>query len=61
MARSKPFKGDVTIDKYSGLRKLMRAMRRGKVPNERMVIIDTAIKRAQDREAVYWHQHQRSS
>jgi hypothetical protein len=41
-----PFTGDVKIGQYSSLRKLARAMRRGKVPDERQVIMNEAIKSA---------------
>lgn len=37
----------------SSLRKIMRAARQGKMPDERQVLIDTAIKRAGDRRAAY--------
>lgn len=38
--------GDVRIFANSSLRKLARAMRRGKVPSERQFIIDEAMKKA---------------
>ena len=41
--RAAPFAGAVTIGSLSGLRKLMRAARRGKIPDERMVIITNAM------------------
>ena len=52
--RGKPrFTGDVKIAQNSSLRKLARAMRRGKVPEERQFIIDEAMKTAQRRRAKY--------
>lgn len=42
-------KGAVYINWDSGLKKLMRAYRRGKVPPERQVIIDTAMRKAAQR------------
>jgi hypothetical protein len=47
--KNKPFEGAVKIGPNSGLRKLARAMRRGMVPDERQVIIDTAMKNAAKR------------
>lgn len=47
--RAKPGKGAVYLNWDSGLRKLDRALRRGKVPDERMVIIETAMKKAEAR------------
>ena len=45
--RSKePFTGDVKIARNSSLRKLARAMRRGKVPDERQVVIENAMENA---------------
>lgn len=41
-----PYQGNVKIGKFSSLRKLMRAARRGKVPSERQVIIDAAMRSA---------------
>lgn len=41
-----PFCGRVTLGKFSGLRKLMRAARRGKIPPERLFIIKNAEHRA---------------
>lgn len=40
--RTSPGQGNVTIGQYSGLRKLMRAARRGKIPPERLFTIETA-------------------
>ena len=51
--KNKPFKGEVKIGAHSSLRKLARAMRRGKVPDERQVIIDAAMASAAKRAAVY--------
>jgi hypothetical protein len=48
-----PFTGDCKIDRYSSLRKLARAMRRGKVPDERQVIIDNAMAQARRRIGKY--------
>ncbi len=53
MARRDPFRGEVRIFRNSSLRKLARAMRRGKVPSERQFTIDEAMKRAAKRWAVY--------
>ena len=44
--RNEPFKGNIRIVRNSSLRKLARAMRRGKVPDERQVVIDLAQKKA---------------
>ena len=55
--RSKdPFTGDCKIANNSSLRKLARAMRRGKVPDERQVIIDNAMASAQRRWSKYLRQ-----
>ena len=43
---AKPGEGYLAIGQYSGLRKLMRAARRGKIPDERTVIIETAEKKS---------------
>ena len=43
------------IASNSSLRKLDRAMRRGEVPDERQVIIDTAVKNAERRRLEYMH------
>jgi hypothetical protein len=48
-----PFTGECKITRDSSLRKLARAMRRGKVPDERQVIIDEAMKTARRRLGVY--------
>ena len=55
MKKSKPFKGEVKIGPHSSLRKLARAMRRGKIPPEREVIIDTAMRSAAKRADLYMH------
>jgi hypothetical protein len=47
--RNIPGKGKVKIGKFSGLRKLMRAARRGLIPSERMFIIQTAERKAASR------------
>jgi hypothetical protein len=51
--RAEPFKGRVKIDRRSSLRKLMRAARRGRIPDERQTIIDTATESAMQRRAEY--------
>jgi hypothetical protein len=51
-------KGVVTIGRHSGLQKLMRAARRGKIPDERMVIIQMAERKAEGNRH-YWHRHRR--
>jgi hypothetical protein len=51
--KRQPFKGKVRIFDNSSLRKIMRAARRGKIPPERQVLIDTAVKRASERRAAY--------
>ena len=53
MKRTEPFKGEVRIFDNSSLRKLMRAARRGKIPAERLGIIQRAVARAATRKAVY--------
>ena len=45
--------GRVRILADSSLRKLMRAARRGKMPDERQVIIDTAVGKAAKRRDFY--------
>jgi len=52
---TKPGKGKLKIGKHSSLRKLMRAARRGRIPDERIVIIETAEKKAADRAEIYLH------
>lgn len=49
----KPFQGELKIDKYSSFRKLARAIRRGRVPEERQFVIDEAEKTARRRLGVY--------
>jgi hypothetical protein len=44
--RAAPGKGEVYINFDSGLRKLMRAARRGKIPPERERIIKDAMEKA---------------
>lgn len=51
--KTEPFRGEVKIGKYSSLRKLKRAMRRGKVPPERQFVIDQAMKTAERRKEKY--------
>jgi hypothetical protein len=48
-----PFTGDCKIVSDSSLRKLARAIQRGKVPEERMFIIETAKEKAQRRQKKY--------
>ena len=48
---AEPGKGALRIVRGSSLRKLMRAAARGKIPDERLVIIQTAMSRARDRNA----------
>jgi len=50
-----PFEGRCNIGQFSGLRKLARAMRRHKVPNERAAIIGIAEERGKARASVYRH------
>jgi hypothetical protein len=45
--------GDVIVTKHSSLRKLARAMRRGKLPAEMQGVIETAMERAGKRIAAY--------
>ncbi len=53
--RNAPGKGKINISKHSSLRKLMRASRRGKIPDERMVIIEVAERKAASRAKLYMH------
>ena len=48
-----PSTGRVKIDRHSSLRKLMRAARRGMIPDERQTMIDTALAQARKRAEVY--------
>jgi hypothetical protein len=48
-----PFKGLIKFSKDSGLRKLMRAARRGRIPDELLVVINDAIRSAEIRKHVY--------
>jgi hypothetical protein len=50
---AEPFTGECKIVRNSSLRKLARAIRRGKVPDERQVIIDEAVKNANRRMGLY--------
>ena len=52
-------KGEVKIGGRSSLRKLMRAARRGRVPDERMVVIKAAESKAYDRRKVYMNSAKR--
>lgn len=45
--------GKCIVSDRSGLKKLMRAARRGTIPPERQLIIDTAMKSATERRHVY--------
>lgn len=45
--------GKLRVFGNSSLRKLMRATRRGKIPDERQVLIDAAMERAGQRRAAY--------
>ena len=51
--KPKPFNGKVRIVPSSSLRKLMRAARRGVIPDERAVIIHMAAGRASQRADAY--------
>jgi hypothetical protein len=51
--RKPEFTGDCKIVDNSSLQKLARAMRRGKVPDERQVIIDNAMASARRRIGKY--------
>lgn len=51
MNRSPKFEGRVRIFDNSSFKKLARAMRRGRVPPERMGIIARAVKRTAERNA----------
>lgn len=51
--RVRPGWGVVAIGQYSSLRKLMRAARCKKIPDERMVIIQMAERKAERRKHVY--------
>lgn len=46
-------KGEVRLSPHSSLCKLARAMRRGKVPDERQVILDAAVDSAKLRRVIY--------
>lgn len=49
----KPMEGEVRIANNSSLRKLARAIRRGKVPDDRQQIIDLAMESAYERRHLY--------
>lgn len=53
MKRARPFKGKVRVVENSSLRKLMRAARRGKIPAERLGLINRAVARAATRQDAY--------
>jgi hypothetical protein len=46
-------KGVITVAPHSGLRKLMRAARRGKIPDERLVVMEAAAENAAKRPLIY--------
>ncbi len=50
---SKRRKGEIRIEQFSSLRKLMRAARRGQIPSERLVVIQAAVRRALQRSLKY--------
>lgn len=56
-----PRSGAVRITEHSGLRKLMRAARRGKVPTERKRVMVEAMQSALRRLPLYMHSHARSA
>jgi hypothetical protein len=51
--KREPFRGKVRIGDHSGLRKLMRAARRGKLPAERAGVIKRATESAAKRSDKY--------
>jgi len=51
--------GKIKLSMYSSVRKLRRAMNRGHVPDDRQVIIDTAVATAARRAHVYRNAHAR--
>lgn len=53
------YRGEINIGKFSSLRKLMRAARRGKMPDERQAIIDIALQKAERRRDKYLNSHRR--
>jgi hypothetical protein len=57
--RNDPFEGKCTIAENSSMRKLKRAIRRGKVPSERMLKIEEAMKMAIKRKDKYVNSHAR--
>ena len=57
--RNKPSEGCCAIGRFSGLRKLMRAARRGKIPDERIVVILAAEAGARGRGDAYLHSYAR--
>jgi hypothetical protein len=57
----KPGEGKVRIFPNSSLRKLARAIRRGKIPDERQVAIDVAMRKAAERRRFYLHSAARRS
>ncbi|PWT89993.1 MAG: hypothetical protein C5B54_07985 [Acidobacteria bacterium] len=50
-----PFTGECRVFNNSSLRKLARAIRRGKVPEPRMFIIETALDKAKRHPEKYLH------
>jgi UPF0288 family protein (methanogenesis marker protein 3) len=57
--RNKPFEGEINIGRLSSLRKLMRAARREKIPDERMGVIQRAMQSAEKRAHKYRKQTSR--
>lgn len=55
--RNEPFKGRIRPADYSSLRKLMRAARRGKLPPERLRVIEDAAASAAKRWMAYQNSH----
>lgn len=51
--RREPGEGRLSFGWNTGLRKLQRALRRGRVPPERMGVIERAMQNAAKRRAVY--------
>lgn len=61
MAAAKPNKGKCRIGDQSGLRKLMRAARRRKLPAERLGLIKRAMENAARRPTAFVNAHARKS
>lgn len=58
--QTKALSGKVRIGENSSLRKLMRAAARGRIPDERQVIIDAAMQSAEKRREKYLSSHARA-